>query len=47
MKIMFQYFKEVALSKSKDLDKSVNSSKNELKEDSKGKGKNKDEGLSL
>ena len=44
---MFQYFKEVALSKSKDLDKSVNSSKNELKEDSKGKGKNNDEGLSL
>ncbi|NDV44984.1 MULTISPECIES: hypothetical protein [Flavobacteriaceae] len=44
---MFQYFKEVALSKSKDLGKSIDSRSNPLKEEGKEKDKNKGKGLSL
>lgn len=44
---MFQYFKEVALSKSKDLGKSIDSRNNPSKEEGKEKDKNKGKGLSL
>ena len=44
---MFQYFKEVALSKGKDLGKSIDSRNNPSKEEGKEKDKNKGKGLSL
>ena len=44
---MFQYFKEVALSKSKNLGKSIDSRNNPLNEEGKRKDKNKGKGLSL